>query len=81
MSRFLIPGPLRPKGKSKFEILFVKIFSLKQKINQILPATIEKIKFCLFKKTNVSFRQGITIGKCKTKSIQADVVIFRHIQA
>ena len=29
----------------------VKIFSLEQKTNQILPATIEKVRFCLFKKT------------------------------
>ena len=29
----------------------VKIFSLTQKTNQILLATIKKIKFCLFKKT------------------------------
>ena len=36
---------------TKFEILLVKIFSLKQKLNQVLPATKEKIKFCLVKKT------------------------------
>ena len=35
--------PLAPIGKSKFEILLVKVFNLKQKPNQILPATIEKI--------------------------------------
>ena len=40
-----------PKGNSKYKILLVKIFSLKQKTNEILPAAIEKIKFCLFKKT------------------------------
>ena len=40
-----------PKGDSEYEILLVKVFSLKQKTNQILPATTEKIKFCLFKKT------------------------------
>ena len=28
-----------------------KIFSLKQKTNQILSATLEKIKYCLFEKT------------------------------
>ena len=39
------------KGNSKFEILLVRIFNLKQKTNQILPATVEKIKFCLLKKT------------------------------
>ena len=48
ISRFT--APLAPKVNSKFEILLIKIFSLKQKNqNQILPATIEKIKFLLFK--------------------------------
>ena len=32
-------------------LLFAKIFSLKQKANQILSATLEKIKYSLFKKT------------------------------
>ena len=45
------PWPSAHKVNSKFEILLVKIFSLKKKKNQILPATIEKIKCCLFKKT------------------------------
>ena len=47
------PTPQPPKGISKIEILLVKIFSLKQKKqqNQILSATIEKIKFLLSKKT------------------------------
>ena len=46
------PASSAPKGDSKFEILLVKIFGLKQiKKNQILPATREKIKFLLFKKT------------------------------
>ena len=40
-------GPFGPKGNSNFEILLVKILNLKQ----ILKATEEKIKFCLFKKT------------------------------
>ena len=35
------------KGKNDFKILLKKVFSLKQKTNQILPATIEKIIFCL----------------------------------
>ena len=38
------PRPLAFKGNSKVEILLVKIFSLKQKLNQILPSTIEKAK-------------------------------------
>ena len=43
--------PFSSIGNTKSEILLVKIFSIKQKKNQILPATIEKIKFLLFKKT------------------------------
>ena len=51
------PAPLALKDDTKFEILSVKIFHLKQKTNQILPATKEKIKFFLFKKTALcSFR-------------------------
>ena len=70
------------KDNNKFEIVTVKIFSLKQKANQILSATIEKIKFFLFRKTVYgSFKQGITMEKCKTKAIQADLTIFPHIQA
>ena len=50
-------APLAPKGNNKFKILLVEVFSQKQKTNQILQATIEKIKFCLFKKTfSCSFR-------------------------
>ena len=45
------------------------------------PATIEEIKFLLSKKTVYgSFRQTITMGKFKTKAIQADLGTFRHIQ-
>ena len=40
-----------PKSNNKFDILLVKVFSLKKKTNQIHPATTEKIKSCLFKKT------------------------------
>ena len=72
----------RCQGKSKFETLIVKIFSLKQKANQILSAAIEKIKFFLFKKTVYgSFRQVITLEKCITKAIQANLTIFTHIPA
>ena len=42
--------PLAPKGNSKFEIALVKIFSLKQKPNKI-TATIEKINFCVSRRT------------------------------
>ena len=38
---------------SKSEILIVKIFSLKQKANQILSATLEKINFFLSRKQSV----------------------------
>ena len=75
-------GPPALKGNGKLKILLVKIFSLKQKTSQILPATLEKIKFCLFKKTVWgSFKQWIRMGNCKAKAIQADLGIFTHIQA
>ena len=45
------PAPLPPKYNKKFEILLVKIFNLKQKQNQLLLVTLEKIKFLLLKKT------------------------------
>ena len=39
------------------------------------------IKFLFSKKTVYgSFRQGITMGECKTKAIQANLGIFRHNQ-
>ena len=48
---------LVPKGNKKFEILLVKVFSLKQKTSKILSATIKKVKFFLFKETaSCSFR-------------------------
>ena len=47
-----------------------------------MSATIEKIIFFLFKKTIYgSFRQGITMEKCKTKAIQADLTIPTHISS
>ena len=48
------PDEATKSGKSTIatsKLLFAKIFSLKQKINQILSATLKKIKYCLFKKT------------------------------
>ena len=55
---------------------------MKQKASQILPAAIEKIKFFLLKKKVYgSFKQWITMGKCKRKAIKADLSIFTHIQA
>ena len=46
------------------QILLAKIFSLKQKINQILPATVEKVKFCLFRKI-VSYSFMFLLVSCK----------------
>ena len=70
-------------------MLLIKILSLKstektqnkktkkQETNQTLSATLGKVKFCLFKKTvSGSFRQRITMRKCKTKAAQADLGIF-----
>ena len=45
MHQYSRPPAIDPKGNTKFEILFLKIFRLKQKINQILSATIKKINF------------------------------------
>ena len=54
-SRFMATSTV--KDNCKFEIFVPKIFSLKQKLDQILPAIIEKIKFWLIKKTaSCSFR-------------------------
>ena len=70
ISRFAAPGLQSPKVTAK------------QKTNQILSATLEKVKFCFFKKTVYkSFRQGITMEKCKAKGIQVDLGIVRHILA
>ena len=43
------PASSTPKGNRRSG--FLKVLSLKHKANQILPATTEKIKLCLFKKT------------------------------
>ena len=53
------PARSAPKGNSKFEILIIKIFSLKQKANQILPATIEK-KVLSLEGNNLMFLPTIT---------------------
>ena len=44
----MVSKPLTPQPK-QISILLAKISSLKQKTNEILPAAIKKIKFCLFK--------------------------------
>ena len=46
--------PSAPKRNTKFEILIVKIFSLKQKSNKI-AATLQKINFCVSKGTALFF--------------------------
>ena len=47
----------------------------------MLPATIEKIKCLLSKKTVYgSFRKEITMDKCKTKAIHSDLGTFRDNQ-
>ena len=63
------------------------MFSLKQKVNQILSATIEKINFCFFKKTVscasdyklhlkkqscVQVGKELQMGKGKRKAIHTD---------
>ena len=48
-----VPSAL--KVNNKFEVLFVKILSLKQKQNQELLAITENIKFLLLKKTYYDF--------------------------
>ena len=73
---------MTPKGNSKFEILLVKILSLKQKLNQILPVTTEKIKFCLVnKQPRLQVYKGLQRKK-KKKSHQIGIfIILQHVQA
>ena len=54
--------PSATKSNRKFETLVVKVISLKQKVNQILSATIDKIKFCLFKITATLFSESTTLA-------------------
>ena len=70
-----------PKGNDKSEILFAKIFSLKQKQIKCFQLLYKKSNFDSLKKVYGSFRQGITMEKCKTKAIQANLGIFTHIRA
>ena len=73
------PPSLDSKGNTKFEILIIKMFTLKQKTNQIHPATIKKINFVSSRK-HVQVDQGlITMEKCKTKTIQTDLGILTLI--
>ena len=82
------PATWTLKSNSKFKIL-VNIFSLKQKTNQIVPDTIEKIKLSppensiLFLQTInfVASRQRIEMGTCKTKAFLADLGLFTQILA
>ena len=48
------PDEVTKSGKSTIttsKLLFARVFSLKQKTNQIRPAPLEKVKYCVFKKT------------------------------
>ena len=60
--------PLGPKGNSKFEILLVKIFSLKQKTKSDTFSYYRKYHIFTLQENSLWFFQ-ITVGKCKTKSI------------
>ena len=63
--------PLALKANSKFEILLAKIFGLKQKTTQILPAALGKIKFCfLTKQPHVALDKGLQCGNVKQKSFR-----------
>ena len=70
-------APSTPKVNSKFEILLVKVFNLKQKANQIHPATIENINLCLFKNT-ASFLETIKFVEISNWR-QVKQKQFRHI--
>ena len=70
-------APLGPKVTALLKFTCKKI-----SLHQILPASLKKIKFLLFKEiVHVSFRQEITIGKCKAKAIQTALGTVRHNQA
>ena len=81
-------GPFSPQTQQQSWSFTCKNIQPKnKKENQILPTSIEKIKFLLSKKTvDGSFRSGITMGECKTKAIQTNLgtlthsLIIRHIQ-
>ena len=49
--------PSAPRGNNKFEILLVKVFSLKQKSNQMLPVTIEKNQILSLQVNSLMFLQ------------------------
>ena len=58
-----LPASSTPKGNRRFGVLLLTKFSLKHKANQVLPATTEKIKFCLLNYiASYSFRLYITPG-------------------
>ena len=74
--------------------LWKNLVKKKKKKDQVLPATIEKIIFSLqenglmfcqsliFVEVTTSLsRQGITMGTCKTRAIEASLDIFTHIVA
>ena len=62
-----------------FEILLVKIFSLKQKTKQILPANVEEIKLYFFKKT-VPCSFMFLLLSCKHWNKQAGIPKDKRLQ-
>ena len=62
------PAYSGPERKNKFGIFLEKIFCPKQKTLQILPATMEKIKICLFKKP-ASCSSGYNFSLCVNTEI------------
>ena len=84
-----LPAPSTPKDNSKFEMLLVKIFRLKQiKYLELLQ---KKSNFVSLRKQPhvllVSYKRfkkkkqvdKAYNGKCKIKTIQPDISIFKHI--
>ena len=69
-----------PKGNSKFEILLVKLFSLKQTPNKILTAAIEKIKFCVPKETALFYFRLKLQVLCKRCNEQTRVQVDKELQ-
>ena len=80
ISRFPALDPRFPKVTANLKsYLYKNLVLKKQETCQTLSATLEKIKFCLFRKTvygSFRHRQGIKMEICKTKAIQADLGIF-----
>ena len=74
--RFIATNPLASNSYTKFEILLVKTFNLKEKACQILPTTLKNTTFCLFKRKVMkhSSRLWIIMGNIKQKPFKANVI-------